>query len=206
MSAGDNFFEDESLDSNSSESGDEGALAHTSNDHIYNRYFGSKAWKGSVEKGDDGGSHRRQNSESTATTPTRKSGFVGPSYDMLAPVVSVTHDFDSEIVSHQSIELARGWELGGWENSTFSDSLLSAMKNEENPDTAIFDYHSSALPRQGKMTASSCFANDSKSCSNNECHNRDPKDFQATNISIQQHLPKTGPCPGRSLILTLVSR
>jgi hypothetical protein len=70
---------------------------------------------------------------------------------MLAPVVSVTHDFDPAIVSHQSIELARGWELGGWEDATFSD-IISTMTNEENPDAAIFDYQtSSLLTGKGKM-------------------------------------------------------
>jgi hypothetical protein len=75
---------------------------------------------------------------------------------MLAPVVSVTHDFDPAIVSHQSIELARGWELGGWEDATFSD-IISMMRNEETPDAAIFDYQtSSLLTGKGKMDKYCC--------------------------------------------------
>eukprot|EP00980_Cylindrotheca_fusiformis_P009435 scaffold2065_cov107-Cylindrotheca_fusiformis.AAC.5 len=146
LSADDNFFEEESLDSNSSDSGDDGSLAQTSNDHLYNRYFGSTAWKGTVEKGGNDGSHRRQNSESSAATPTRKTvPFVGPSYDMLAPVVRVTHELDSAIVSHQSLELAQGWELGVWQAPTFSGSLESAKGKEERSNLSIFELETASL-------------------------------------------------------------
>lgn len=40
----------------------------------------------------------------------------GPSYDMLAPVVRVTHDYDETMLNHQSVALAKGWDLGGWED------------------------------------------------------------------------------------------
>jgi hypothetical protein len=89
---------------------------------------------------------------------------------MLAPVVSVTHDFDPAIVSHQSIELARGWELGGWEDATFSD-IISMMRNEETPDAAIFDYQtSSLLTGKGKMDKCCCiFVCQSKFCADDDC-------------------------------------
>ena len=50
ISSVENFFEDESLGSNSSDSEDDAAMTAPPAAEIYKRYFGERAWKGTVEK------------------------------------------------------------------------------------------------------------------------------------------------------------
>ena len=122
---GDNFFEEESLDSNSSDSGDDGELIGS--DHIYKRYFGARAWKSTIEKSEGTGTHSRQNSEASSKVIPD----VGPSYDMLAPVVRVNHDYDETMLNYQSVTLARGWDLGGWEDPGGNASKELGYKDQD---------------------------------------------------------------------------
>lgn len=123
-----NFYEDEeSLDSNSSDSGDEGELDQSAKEQLYKRYFGARPWKGTIEKGEGTGSHSRQNSD---TSPKALPDF-GPSYDMLAPVVSVTHDYDPIVLNHQSVELATGWNLGRWEDKEDSATSKPSVRTNK---------------------------------------------------------------------------
>lgn len=93
------------------------------------RYFGSRAWKGTLEKVEQPGSTSRTQSTESPRSSRKIKAFVGPSSDMLAPVVGVTHDFDAIMLNHQSISLAKGWELGGWDFNIF-DSFDSYRTNE----------------------------------------------------------------------------
>lgn len=132
MTAEENFFEDESSNSDSSDDGDDVAVP-TSN-HMYNRYFGARAWKGSEpgEEAPSTGTHRRTGSDASAFTPIKNAPeVVGPSYEMLAPAVRVTRDFDKEIISNQRIELAQRWELGMWEDLSSSENLAAESKMGE---------------------------------------------------------------------------
>ena len=159
LSAGDNFFEDESLGSHSSDSDEDVAMTPPPAEEIYKRYFGGRAWKGTVEKIEQSDSSSRlQNSESPV--PARKMRpIVGPSSDMLAPVVSVTHDYDSIMLNHQSIALAREWELGRWD---FTSIEIPNLQNpngsrievddstQKQDEQASRDFESAALlSRQG---------------------------------------------------------
>jgi len=127
MSVMDNFFEDDSLESNSDDSGnddededeeDDEIMQHT--DEIYKRYFGGRSWKGISEM--RASMAQGQNIESARSMLHRSRLSVGPSSDMLQPVVTVN------VVArdNQSILLAKGWKLGRWEDGetygeTYSD-------------------------------------------------------------------------------------
>lgn len=134
MGAADNFFEDDSLDdSNSSDSGDDTPLTPPSG--MYSRYFGQN-WKGKPGRLDIPESPSRgTNTESPASSRKIRT-FVGPSSDMLAPLVRVTHAFDAMVLNHQSIYLAKEWELGGW---------------DYNPSEALVDYQPSGHHRSGSL-------------------------------------------------------
>jgi hypothetical protein len=125
-----NFFEDDSLDasnSSDSEEEEEGPETPPARDHMYDRYFGGQTWKSRAEKLDQPSSpSHRHSSEQSPSSPRKMRAFGGPSAsaDMLSPVVQVRHDFDALVLNHQSVHLAKEWELGGWEfipTKTFDD-------------------------------------------------------------------------------------
>jgi hypothetical protein len=109
-------------------------------DDIYKRYFGGRTWKGTVEKIEQPNSPSRiQSSESPGSNRNIRP-FVGPSSDMLAPVLSVTHDYDSIMLNHQNVFLAKGWDLGAWDFNTidpFDNYQANAGKVEEYKDEKI---------------------------------------------------------------------
>ena len=120
----DNLFEDESLGSNSSDDNDdddEDAMAIPPLAEEMNKGNVHGSWK----RNDPGSPGRPSLSlvgsqaSTSPASPTRVSKkiqpFHGPSSDMLAPVVYLTREFDLEMLSHQRIELAQGWELGPWD-------------------------------------------------------------------------------------------
>lgn len=125
MATDETFFEEESSDTDSSD--DDEDVAVPSSNHMYNRYFGARAWKGTAKGEEDRTvNHRRTHSDASASTPTKNAPeIVGPSYEMLAPTVRVTRDFDKDIICNQSIELAQRWELGMWEDLSLSEALTS---------------------------------------------------------------------------------
>lgn len=127
ISSVENFFEDESLGSNSSDSEDDAAMTAPPAAEIYKRYFGERAWKGTVEKVQASNSPTHPQG-SQSPEPSTRSPFLGPSSDMLAPVVSVTHAYDSMMLNRQSMSLAKGWELGGWDANSF-DTIESYQPN-----------------------------------------------------------------------------
>lgn len=128
MSVVQNFFEDESLDSNSSESGDDDddtdddddaeAEVTQSGDEIYRRYFGNRSWKGTQIR-NSSFAGRRPASEGVDARPRAPLGL---SSEMLAPVVSVALSVMA-VMSGQSIELAKRWKLGNW-GPVYNDKVL----------------------------------------------------------------------------------
>ena len=84
-------------------------LIHRFAEHY--RYFGSHTWKSNGDQFDTSSIVRRQSPD--ATIPKGRS-YVGPSLDMLAPVVRVTHDYDALVLNNQNVNLAKGWQLGSW--------------------------------------------------------------------------------------------
>ena len=135
----DNFFEDESLGSNSSDDDDDDIGTPEAAEELYQRYFGSQAWKGGSSHEISGASaslsqSRVPDSPSSPTRIKKVRPFLGPTSDMLAPVVSLTRQFDREILSYQSIAIAEGWELGPWDtftNDEDADPYAVAMRLEE---------------------------------------------------------------------------
>jgi hypothetical protein len=132
------FFEEESLSSNSDDSGDDddddgddddGEMGHPS-DEIYKRYFGNASWKGS---GTRGSVIRNQTSGGTGSMTHSRASLVGPSSDMLSPVVKITTSFDAAVMNGQSPLLARGWKLGSWKHleETKSDSDGDGMPTHD---------------------------------------------------------------------------
>ena len=132
LSATADFFEDDSLDdSNSSASGDEVPLTPPSD--LYSRYFGTQSGKINPEKVENDGGSRPTSSESPGSTRKARQ-FVGPSSDMLSPVVCVTHRFDAMVLNRQSAALAKGWQLGGWDynpDQAFGEYQLDMRLEEE---------------------------------------------------------------------------
>jgi len=104
----DNFFEDDSLESNSDDSGDDEESAGDT-DEITKRYFGGRAWKGYPELGSS-----MIHSQSIETSRQVFHRSIAPSSDMLQPKVTVNAIFDE----NQGIVLAKGWKLGRWGDSS----------------------------------------------------------------------------------------
>jgi hypothetical protein len=102
-------------------------------DEMYKQDFGGRAaWKGTAEKAEQPGSPTRTSSAPVSPATGKKMrSFVGPSSDMLAPVVSVTRVYDAAMLNHQSSALAKGWELGGW------DLEFSDMFDNEEVETSL---------------------------------------------------------------------
>ncbi len=101
MSVLDDYFEDESIESNSDDSGEDDDDDEPS-DEIYKRYFGGRAWKGTPGK--------PSQRPSTARGQTIISS-------MLSPVVNVHHSFDEMLLNGQNVHLATRWKLGPWDNA-----------------------------------------------------------------------------------------
>ena len=128
MSIMDNFFEDDSLDSNSDDSGhdededeeDDEIMEDT--DEMYKKYFGGRSWNGFSEL--RASMAHGQNIETVRSSLHRS---IGPSSDMLQPVVTVK----SISCENQSILLAKGWKLGRWEEVE--------IHNEIHPDPILQD-------------------------------------------------------------------
>ena len=116
-----NFFEDDSLESNSDDSGnddeDEDDLMEDT-DEIYKRYFGGRSWKGFS---DTRTSVVQSQSINASRSIVHRS--IGPSSDMLQPVVTV----NIVVQESQNILLAKGWKLGRWEYGN--------KRIDGNPDT-----------------------------------------------------------------------
>jgi hypothetical protein len=123
----------------------------SSNNQVYNRYFGAKAWKGTANK-IESGTHHRQNSESS-TSRKMIPAYAGPSYEMLTPIVTVTYDYDPIMLNRQSIALAEGWELGTWENPIYTDIQTENQSfTEQISYPANLDYVVSPHAGQGKRS------------------------------------------------------
>lgn len=129
MSVVDNFFEDDSLESNSDDSGndndnedeDEDLMEDT--DEIYKRYFGRRTWKGLSEIRTS--LAQAQSIESTRSMLHRS---IAPSSDMLQPVVTV----NVVVQENQSILLAKGWKLGRWKDNNLHSAADSDLNSENN--------------------------------------------------------------------------
>jgi hypothetical protein len=155
LSVGDDFFEDESLGSNSSDSDDDdddhdgvGTPPTGMADEMYKRYFGGQPWKSNRSMDNPGNtpspgaSPRTPSSPSSPTRIKKLQPFHGPSSDMLSPVVNLTRKFDLEMLGFQSIELAEGWELGPWDgridpNKAFEPNPLSIELEESKAETPV---------------------------------------------------------------------
>ena len=129
MSVINNFFEDEddSLESNSDDSGnddgDENDELTEDTDEIYKRYFGGSSWKGFSDI-------RTSMVESQSTNSSRliHHRSIGPSSDMLQPVVTLN------VVVHEkkNIRLAEGWKLGRWDNGARNIDANPESKPQNN--------------------------------------------------------------------------
>ena len=75
------------------------------------RYFGDQPWKSDGDKLDPASQARLQSLDSNIS---KVRSYVGPSLDMLAPAVRVTHAYDALVLNNQSIDLAKEWQLGSW--------------------------------------------------------------------------------------------
>lgn len=118
MSVLEDFFEDESLDSNSDDSGDDDdddEIVQPTDEIIYKRYFGGRPLKGTAEK-------------YPPRAPTARSQAIISS--ILSPVVNVHHSFDGALLNGQSVLFATKWKLGPWDDS-------EASKGETKKDERI---------------------------------------------------------------------
>lgn len=142
-SAGDNFFEDESLGSSDDE--EDGAHTPPPADELYQKYFGNR-WRNSAET-------VQASSTDSDVLPrtTRAKRVLGPSSDTLNPVVFVSHVYDRESISEQSIALANGWELGPWTYDVATEiDIVSHPESIEPIETELF--LSPIEPRVGQGT------------------------------------------------------
>ena len=137
MSSMDNFFEDYSLGSNSDDSGDEieddDLIEDT--DELYKKYFGESSWKGFSDRKIS----MVQGIESTRPVAHRS---IGPSSDMLQPVVTV----NVVVNENQNILLAKGWKLGRWNYG----NMHSTINPNSNAANDILDQHK--LPKNQSIT------------------------------------------------------
>jgi hypothetical protein len=116
MSVIENYFEDESLDSNSDDSGDDDDDMDDDDDlvqpgdEMYKRYFGDRSWKGNqIENSAVSGK-----ALASALSETRPRPSLGLSTDMLAPIVAVIPP-GLDVMNGQSVALAMRWKLGTWD-------------------------------------------------------------------------------------------
>ncbi|KAL3918200.1 MAG: hypothetical protein SGILL_004350 [Bacillariaceae sp.] len=112
MSVLENFFEDESLDSNSDDSGDEDEDDVDEEDQldlpgeeIDKQHFGNRQWRSN---------HRSTMVDGQNQDSSRHRHSFGPSSDMLSPIVRVTRS-NPTVLNGQSVDLAKRWKLGNWD-------------------------------------------------------------------------------------------
>eukprot|EP00532_Pseudo-nitzschia_australis_P013907 CAMPEP_0168225936 /NCGR_PEP_ID=MMETSP0140_2-20121125/13081_1 /TAXON_ID=44445 /ORGANISM="Pseudo-nitzschia australis, Strain 10249 10 AB" /LENGTH=832 /DNA_ID=CAMNT_0008156861 /DNA_START=25 /DNA_END=2524 /DNA_ORIENTATION=+ len=91
-------------------------------DEMYKKYFGERTWNGISELR----ASMAQHSQNIETVRSSLHRSIGPSSDMLQPVVTVK----SISREHQSILLAKGWKLGRWEE-------VGIQHNEIHPDPVM---------------------------------------------------------------------
>ena len=112
--AADQYFEDDSVDddSNSSDSGDDVPSSPPTGGppDVMQAYF-STGGSGSSTKLDSPPSPPLPNQSKVLATP-RKLRFLGPSSETLSPVVRISNQVESLVMSGQSAELAAGFILG----------------------------------------------------------------------------------------------
>jgi hypothetical protein len=114
-----NFFEDDS-DSSSDLPEDDyddlgDAIDSKNPKGLYDSYFGDTR-RPATETSENADLSGRKPSD-------RKSSnlVVGPSSDMLTPVVRVSHEFDRLALNNQNVDLARAWTLGEWDYDVLED-------------------------------------------------------------------------------------
>ena len=133
MSVMDNFFEDDSLESNSDDSGndddddDDDMMEDT--DEMYKRYFGGGPWKGFSDA-----SSPMAQSQNIIASRSVVHRSIGPSSDMLQPVVTV----NVVVQDNQNILLAKGWKLGRWDRGNGNiDADADIKNNVQQPRRAL---------------------------------------------------------------------
>lgn len=167
------FFEDES-DSNSDDSDNDDSEDGSNEDGdgaapkggsgMYKRYFGSNAWKNTIEQKDDRPSLSRSVTIETATSRSRAS--VGPASDMLEPVVTVFQALDSSPGENRSFCFAENWKLSRCEGRRTTqandkmvvgqaDSMNNAVGSLSNPLPHYRDLVPSSPSRYGIVKARS---------------------------------------------------
>ena len=145
MSVINNFFEDDSLESNSDDSGngDEDDELMEDTDEIYKRYFGGRSWKGFSEIRTS--MAQAQSIDSSRSVLHRS---IGPSSDMLQPVVTVI----VVVNEHPNILLAKGWKLGRWEYGNVHNDADPGTKSEKNVQPQLL--HSQHRMRKKTLSSS----------------------------------------------------
>lgn len=113
-----NFFEDDS-DSSSDLPEDDyddlgDAMGPKNSKGLYDSYFGDTR-RPTTETSENADLSGRK-SERKLSNPV-----VGPSSDMLTPVVRVSHEFDRLALNNQNVDLARAWTLGEWDYDVLED-------------------------------------------------------------------------------------
>ena len=151
LSGGGNFFEDDSLGSNSSdEDEDDEGLGNSQTEDVYKRYFGGQDHvKGEVPKA-------LQSPSLSPNLRTKKpQPFAGPSSDILCPVVRLIRNYDKDMLGNQSVTLAEGWELGPWDTSLNMPDLevpFPLHPEESKSDFALGDVD--PIPQEGPFGVS----------------------------------------------------
>jgi hypothetical protein len=114
-----NFFEDDS-DSSSDLPDDDyddlgDAMGPKNSKGLYDSYFGDTR-RPTTETSENTDLSGRKTGDRKASNPV-----VGPSSDMLTPVVRVSHEFDRLAMNNQNVDLARAWTLGEWDYDVLED-------------------------------------------------------------------------------------
>jgi hypothetical protein len=116
-----NFFEDDS-DSSSDLPDDDyddlgDAMGPKNSKGLYDSYFGDTR-RPTTELSENADSSGRKTSDRKPSNTV-----VGPSSDMLTPVVRVSHEFDRLALNNQNVDLARAWTLGEWDYDVLEDVI-----------------------------------------------------------------------------------
>jgi len=132
QSSGDNLFEYLSTGSISSDSEEDlpTEIADDGGGKRFENYFGNfrrplaEPSADSTKGIDD--QERKAQSSRPGSPATAKAQVVGPTSDILASKVHVTHDFDRLALNNQSANLAAEWVLGEWQHEDEDRFLLSS--------------------------------------------------------------------------------
>ena len=158
LSVMENFFEEDSLESNSDDSSndddddddDDDDEIIQNKDEIYKRYFGGgRTWKG--YSGMRASMPQGTAIESTRSMLQRSMLSVGPSSDMLQPIVTVAHPLNVAALDIQGILLAKGWKLGRWENRETYPESKSESNIQDQPQLLPYP---DVTPKKGKSSFS----------------------------------------------------